>query len=195
MASTKPKETYVAPSGKTVKIDPKETSVNTIRNTVTPQEYATRSTRVEHHYHTHYGDRYDYYRNRPYIDIGGGYSSIFWYSMLDWNAQRRAEWLYHNQHRIDSQIYQQQLQNEELRREIERIKAQNTPVNPNYVDKEYSENPDLMYDDNYVAAAYNPAPVPVSTTRSWTWVWWLTGFCVVGGFVWLFFIKDWKTKE
>jgi hypothetical protein len=168
-AATKPKDEYVAPSGKTVKIDSSKPSVSTIRDTVSADEYASRSTRVEKHYHTYYGDRYSTYRTRPIVDVGGGYSPLFWWAVMDWNAQRQAQWFYHNQNSINQSLYQQQLAtNTALRLEIERLKAASTPINPNYVDPEFATNPDLMYDDAYVQAVYNPQPQPQYQSRPLT---------------------------
>jgi hypothetical protein len=168
---------------------------------MTSDQYSSRSTRVEHHYHTHYGDRYDYYRSQPYVYVGGGYSSLFWYSMMDWSLERRALWMYHNQNSMDRALYQQQLaENAQLQAEIARLQTAGTPVNTNYVDSEYADSPDLMYSDEYVDAAYNPAPVavaqprPVRSTSSGSGV--LTFFLVllvIGGLgfaFWFVFIRQ-----
>lgn len=158
--SSAPKSSYKSKSGKTVNIDPNSSSTKNVRS-MSSNDYANRSTRVERHYHTHYGDRYDYYRSQPHVYVGGGYSSLFWYSMMDWSLERRAMWLYHNQHSINAQLYQQQLQNAQLQAQIAQLQAQGVARNPNYVDSEYANSPDLMYSDEYVTAAYNPVATPV----------------------------------
>lgn len=180
-------------------------SAQTIRNTVNRSEYENRTTRVEHHYHTHYGDRYNDYYSRPYINVGGGYSALFWYSMLDWSADRQARWFYHNQNVINQQYYQQQLtQNAQLRAEVERLKAQNVTVNPQYVDSEYQENPDLMYSQEYVKSVMDESldanSVPVSrpkviqTQNSWVVfvIWSFMLIVIVGGLIYLVFFHNFK---
>lgn len=111
--------------------------------------------------------------------------------MMDWSLQRRALWLYHHQNTIDSQLYATQMQNAQLSAEINRLKASGlAPKGGDYVDNEYAENPDLMYSEDYVKAAYNPAPVQ-RTSGGWTVLWVLLG---IGGLVlviWLIFFKDW----
>jgi len=141
--------------------------------------------------------------------VGGGYSPLFWYVLLDWNVQRQAQWMYHNQNTLNQAIYQEQLaKNAALRAEIERLKATSTPINPNYVDPEFQDNPDLMYSDEYVNAVYNPTPTPVSQSRPMTaeeqaafnasvgtffkWVGIILLVCVGGCFAYyLVFVKNW----
>jgi hypothetical protein len=188
-----PKSTYTTPNGKSVQIDKNAPQVSNIRNNLDTHKYETRNTRIEHHYHTHYGDRYGYYRSQPIIYVGGGYSSLFWYSMLDWSLERRAAWLYHNQYTIDSALYNQQLQNAELRVEIERLKARNVSVNKSYVDPEFNNNVDLMYDDNYVQAVYNPKIV---TSTSWyTGLMIFLIFCGLFLLIWVLFFKKFNVNS
>jgi hypothetical protein len=166
-AATKPKDSYTTPAGKVVKVDPQSPTVANVRKTVTPTEYANRSTRVENHYHNYYGDRYDTYRSRPYIDVGGGYSPLFWYMMADWSLERRAQWMYNNQNTMNSQLYQQELaKNAQLAAQVEALKARGAAPDPNYIDPEFKDDPDLMYDDAAVTAAFNPTPVPAEHTPS-----------------------------
>lgn len=193
-ASYKPKSqaaktSYTSPSGKSVKIDPKSTSTQRARS-ITSDQYANRSTRVEHHYHTTYGDRYSYYRSQPSIYIGGGYSCLFWYSMLDWNLDRRARWMYHNQHNMDQALYQQQLaENAQLKAQVAAMSG--TDINKDYVDSEFKDNPDLMYSDEFVNAAYNPTPKPKSSFGA-ILLWTLFILLGIGFVVWLVFIKQWN---
>jgi hypothetical protein len=87
--------------------------------------------------------------------------------MLDWSINRQAMWMYNNQHNIDQELYKQQLEkNDELRKEIEKLKKENAPINPNYVDPEFQENPDLMYTDEHVEAAYNPVVYQSQTVNA-----------------------------
>jgi len=45
-----------------------------------------------------------------------------------------------------------------LKAEIAKLQAANVPVNPDYTDSEFVGKEDLMYSDEYVAAAYNAVP-------------------------------------
>lgn len=79
--------------------------------------------------------------------------------MMEWNAERRARWLYNNQANIEAAAYQEGMKDAAVAAELARLKAENTAVDPNYVDSEFKDNPDLMYDQDYVEAAYNPTVV------------------------------------
>lgn len=169
---------------------------------MTSEKYAQRETRVENHYHTHYGDRYGGYASSPYYGmyIGGGYSPLFWYCMMDWSLERRAMWMYHNRSSIDQQLYQQELaKNAALQAQIAQLEASGTAVNPGYVDPEFADNPDLMYTDEYVQAVYNPvaqttpmaAPPPRSSGGGVAILWVLGILIVVGLIVYFVFFHRW----
>jgi len=187
-----PKESYKTPSGQTIKVDSNSPSVKTVRS-IPSEKYEQRPTRVEHHYHHTYGDRYGYYRSQPYVYVGGGYSPLFWYAMMDWDYHRRAEWLYHNQHLVNQSLYAEQLQNAQLRAEIDRLRAENIPINHNYVDPEFKDNQDLMYSDDFVDAAYNP------TTTSNNFAFWVIAWIAISSLVGLgiyfVFFYNFKDKE
>ncbi len=82
---------------------------------------------------------------------------------MEWSAERRAHWFYHNQHNIERDAYERGMKDAAVAAEVAKLKAQNVQPNPDYVDKEFVDNPDLMYDQNYVEAAYNPVVVERSS--------------------------------
>ena len=125
---------------------------------------------------------------------------MFWYCMMDWSLERRAMWMYNNQHNIDQALYQQELaKNAQLQAQIAQLQASGKAPDPNYVDPEFANNPDLMYTDEYVEAAYNPvatrpvvtAPPPRSSGGGMTVLLVLVGIGVVALIVWLVFFKQW----
>jgi len=99
---------------------------------------------------------------------------------MEWNAERRARWLYHNQHTIEQAAYERGMRDQAVAEELAKLKAQNVSVNPDYVDPEFKENPDLMYSQDYVEAAYNPTVAP-STGISF--LGWVIGILIIGGVV------------
>lgn len=164
-ATAPPKSSYTSSSGKTVNVRKDSTAVQTMRSRPsTDYTPAARTQRTEVHI-TNYGysHPYSYYRSYDPYYVGGGYSSAFWWMMMEWNAERRARWLYHNQANIESAAYQKGMQDAAVAAELARLKAENTVADPNYIDSEFKDNPDLMYDQDYVEAAYNPTVVPPSS--------------------------------
>ena len=114
----------------------------------TPAARTSRYTKVINNNYSH---PYSYYASMPQINIGGGFSPVFWYMMGEWSASRRAEWLYHHGSSINTTVYNQTIQqNPEVAAELERLKAQGKAVDPNYVDKDFKDNPDLMYSQTVV---------------------------------------------
>jgi hypothetical protein len=177
-----PKSTYVTQSGKEVKIDTSHKSVETIRSK--PYSYyapEAHQQRVNVFVtNNHYSHPYDWYYSRPYYDCGGGFSSAFWWMvMTDWSAQRRAEWLYNNQYRLNQAAYQQGLQDAQVAQEIARLKAQGVQPDPNYIDPQLRSDPSIMYDRAYIDAVYN-APEPVhGGTGGLVVLWWIIGIIVL----------------
>lgn len=157
-----------------------------------PDKYARRQERIHDHYRGRYGNKYSDYARRPVIEVGGGYSSIFWYTLSDWELQRQALWLYHHQNMINHQLMAQRLQNAALKAEIDRLKANGVAIDANYIDAEFRDNQDLMYSDDYVAAIYDQPNYAK---------FFLYFFCSVllialfGFLVWLIFIKDWNFSK
>ncbi len=83
---------------------------------------------------------------------------------MEWDAARRAQWLYHNRHTIETAAYQEGLKDAAVAAEIARLEAEKVAANPNYVDKEFEQDPSLMYEQEYIEAAYNPTVVPPASS-------------------------------
>lgn len=104
-------------------------------------------------------------------------------------------WLYHNQNHIEKSAYERGMQDAAVAAELAKLKAANAKIDPDYVDPEFKEDPSLMYDDEYVQAAYNPKVVETPEKKSsflWTVVWYTFILGAIGGVVWLVFIKKWE---
>ena len=153
---------YTNKSGKTVEVKKDSYSTHTARS-LPPQKVQNHKTTIEHHYHHYYGARYDYYCHRPYVYVGGGYSSLFWWSMLDWDIHRQALWYYNHEQQFNNgelnrDLYNEQLKNEKLRNEIEKLRLQKLKQDQNYVDSEFKDDPEAMLDPDFVQAANREKP-------------------------------------
>jgi hypothetical protein len=143
------------------------------------------------HIHNYgYSRPYDWYYSQPTFYVGGGYSSAFWWMMMtDWTAERRAYWLYHNQANIERDAYERGMKDAAVAAEIAKLKAQGVKPNPDYVDKEFSDNPDLMYDQDYVEAAYNPVVVEEHSSGVGTVLLWFLVIIIAGAVVCILVFK------
>jgi hypothetical protein len=112
---------------------------------------------------------YDTYYSRPMVVYHDPFNSFFWWWMLDRSLNDRANWAYHHRYDMDDARYHELLAHDAtLQARITQLEAQNVPRDPTYVPAELKDNPDLMYTDNYVSAAYNPQPTVVRVPSSYS---------------------------
>ena len=187
-----PKSSYTTAEGKTVNINPQSPVVETIRNK--PSTYYQPQAvqqRTEVHFHNYrYSNPYNWYYSQPTVYIGGGWNSALWYMMMEWDAERRARWLYHNRYEIEADAYNRGLHDARVAAEIQKLEAAQVARQVGYVDPEFAQDPSIIMDQNYVNAAYNPEPVRSSGGGAVIWV--LIIGLAVGGVVYLVFIKRWN---
>ena len=116
----------------------------------------------------------------PNIWVGGFIDSTFWYSMESWTADRQAKWLWNYQNVIDFALLSERLRKDNAVNDAYwKLKVSQPVIDPYYVDPAFSNDPDLMYRDEFVEAVYNDA----SPVDNWTMPYsWLTA-ALVGGIV------------
>jgi hypothetical protein len=156
-ASTAPKSTYTSKGsdGKTVQqnIKPDSPQVQTVRRSVTHERYVTYDNRANTFYGGYYGS--PMYYHDPFSPFLMG-----WIMSDALNSQQRALWMYHHQSDMDSARYQAMLAKDaKLQAEIDALKAKNLTPDPSYVPPQMAENPDLMFNKDFVDASYNPVAV------------------------------------
>lgn len=164
----------------------------TARN-IPPGRVQNHTVIVEKHYHNYYGPRYDYYRTQPPVYVGLGYSSLFWYAMMDWEIERQARWYYNHEQQfingeLNRDLWSERMKNDRLRAEVERLRAQKAAQDPNYVDPEFKEHPEAMLDSEFVKAAHQEES-ETSSSAAWTVVSWALAILVVTLVVWVIFFK------
>ena len=135
--ATAPPRSEAVVGGRTVKVDTSSPAVTQLREQ--PSTYiqpAVRQERfVQHVTVYHYAHPYDYYWGRP-VGYGiGPYSNGFWWMMMEWNAERRAQWLYHNQARLSAEAYADGARDAAVQQRLAALEAQQVPRNVNYVDR------------------------------------------------------------
>ena len=164
-AKAPPKSVYKTPEGKTVNVNTESVVTKTIREK--PSSYyqpAVRQQRTDVHIHEyHYHHPSSWYYSQPTVYVGGGYNSAFWWMMMEWDAERRAQWFYNHQNSIERDAYQRGMQDAAVAQRVAELKAQNARVNPDYVDPEFAKDPSVMYTQDHIEAVYNPTVVPVSS--------------------------------
>lgn len=72
---------------------------------------------------------------------------------MEWDAERRARWLYNNRYQIEQSAYERGIQDAKVQQYIREYEQKNVSRDVNYVDRDFAENPSLMYTEDYVSAA------------------------------------------
>jgi hypothetical protein len=143
----------------------------------------------------HYSHPADYYWSRPVSYGIGPYSNGFWWMMMEWDAERRANWLYNNQARLSAEAYAAARQDVAVQQRLAALEARQVPQNVNYVDPEFAADPTDQYDQTYVEAAYNPTVMPVSEpsggSGAKTIILALLGITVVGSLIYFALTYRW----
>ena len=153
-----PKTKYTSPEGDEVKVRTATKDVEHIRSmpSASLKPEVRQQVIITHVDNYHYQRPYTYYQSQPAFYVGGGYSSAFWWMMLEWDAERRARWLYNHQYDITQEAYQRGLQDAKSAEAIRRLEQQRVYRDPNYTDPEFKSDPSLQYTDEYIRASYNP---------------------------------------
>ena len=153
-----PKPTYKTPGPNGVEkpIQANSPQVQTVRRYVTHERYVTYDHRVSSFYGPYYGQPYYYHDSFSPFLMGWLLSDAI-------NSQQRALWMYNHQYDMDASRYNEMLRRDaRLQAEIDALKAQNVVRNPAYIPPQMEDNPDVMYNKEFVDASYNPQEVPVT---------------------------------
>lgn len=156
-AGAKPKATIASTSGKPIKVagTPAAKSVRSM----SADRYNTRSSRRDSQFSSIPATQRTVYVER----YGGGFfgdpfSGLFMGYLLGQSLSHQAMFHHHHWNSYSAQRQQALLaENAALKAEMARMAA--TPRDPNFVPN--GVDPDLIYSDEFVNAAYNPAPAPV----------------------------------
>jgi hypothetical protein len=185
-----PKATYTDAKGQSRPIA-RDPETDYLRGRLDGERYANRNNRLRNYY----GPRYDYYYSRPVIVYNDHYSSAFQWWLLDQSLQTQAYWMYNHRYSMDAARYNYLLsQNASLAMQVSMLESQRAARDPHWSPSGWDY--DAMLDDNYVAAVYNPAPVPTYSDPGPSGHFFrnfflcVLGCVIIGGLVWLVFFRD-----
>ncbi len=148
-ASKSPAPTYKTPTGKEVKIDPKDKQIENLRGRLNEQRWVNRTSRENTFYQN--------YNNRPVIVYNDCYHPMWNYWLLSQSLDVMSMWCYHHQASMDqARLNEMYAQNAGLRARVAALEAQKITRDPTYMPP--NVDPDLAYNDSYVNAVYNPRP-------------------------------------
>lgn len=114
---------------------------------------------------------------------------------MEWNAERRARWLYHNQANIEREAYERGIKDASVAAEIAKLEAAKAARDPNYVDPEFTDDPSIIMDPNYVEAVYNPEVVEVEESSGVGWFFIIVfSLLFAAVFIWLLYWLVFKVR-
>jgi hypothetical protein len=94
----------------------------------------------------------------PVIVYNDPYHSFFWYWLLSRNLESQASWTYHHRYVMDQARYNDLVnRNAELAARVNQLEDSKLPRDTSFTPP--GIDPDLIYADDYVDAAYNPQEV------------------------------------
>jgi len=145
--------------GRSFNIDPKAKSVARIR--ALPQEHfdpIARHQRVNDFYRGVFKDRYEETFKHPGED-SGPFRHEFLRWAERWPGAMRARWAWHHRQYIDDALWTQWAGDPVFANEIAVMDREKPPVEEGYMPPEYaSTSPVVIYNDEFLNAAYNPMP-------------------------------------
>ena len=150
--SEAPASSYTAPSGKQVKIDPKNKETEYLRGRLDESHWQTRYTRNDSFYGTYY--------SRPLVVYNDHFNPYWNYWLMSQSLDVMSLWIYHHQMQMDAaRLNSMYAQNADLKARVAALERQGIVRDTTYAPK--GVDPDLMYSDEYVNAVYNPKPKTV----------------------------------
>ena len=187
---------YTDRTGKSIEVSHDSHTAATVR-TLPRERVENHTTIVKNYYGSNrFPHDYDWYYSRPYVHVGCGYSSLFWWTLLDLDMHQRALWMYNNESlfmsgQLNRSLYDEQMQNAQLRAEVDRLRAQKMQQQVGYLPPQFADNPDLALDSDYVLAAH-----PGNGWHAFgVFCLWALGFVLLCGIgfvvIYLVFVKRW----
>jgi SLA1 homology domain 1, SHD1 len=166
-------------------IDVKTSYAKYVHDCLTPDKFDQRVVRRE----KHFPNWRDSDKN-PSVDIGHNYSHYFWTAIQSWPSYRQALWLYHNEDNIKRSFYKKLAEQPATKAELARLSRSRVTVDPNFIDPEFTDDPDLMYRDEFVSAIYNSTEFDYNSDWSTPWTI-LVIFCICAGLI----VVSWSKYE
>ncbi len=181
-----PRDTYTDSTGKTQPLDPRDKRVEDLRGKLDEDKWITRQERQEKQY------RDVRPPSGPPVIYRDPYHNLFWWWLLAQSLDTQARWAYHHRDAMAKERYDRLEKNAEVKKRIEEMEREGKPRDPTYTPENLP--PDLMYDDEYVEAAYNPQNSAIDrAARIFLAI--LLGGALLAFLIWIVFIKRWGGRE
>jgi hypothetical protein len=172
--ATAPAPTYKTPKGEAKPINAKDPQVEYLRGRLDEQRWTNRYQRQTTFYHTYVGPSYmPIYYSDPY-------HGMFNYWLLDRSLTDMSLFIYHHQAEMDrARVRDLYAKNADLEAKVNALQKSGLKAIPTWYPD--GVEPDLVYNDDYITATYNPKPRVVTHTYSgptWGGFWFGVWVCI-----------------
>lgn len=146
-----PQSSYTDANGTKRDIDAKDARIESLRRQLDEERWANRKLREEQAYRN--------YTSPPSVVLyNDPYHTLLNYWLMQRAAEERARWVYNHRDSMDPRRYQDLREKDrQLEERVRELEATQTPREPAYTPK--GIDPDLVYNERYAEAAYNPKKV------------------------------------
>ncbi len=195
-AGQAPRPTYTDQVGRPQPVDPESPVVRQLRRDLNYERWTNRELRERQYYGNSWSG---WYNSRPIYSYRDPFSDLFWYWMLSQSFQTQAQWAYNHHDMMDDARYRDLLaRDSRIEQEIRNLEQQGVPRDPTRTPQATPGQPmppDLMYNDNYVQAVYNPQPQRTSGGFGHALVRFVLIVAAILGLIWLVFFKRWGGEK
>jgi hypothetical protein len=154
--SEAPAASYKTPAGKDVPIAKNDKSADYLRGRLDESRWQNRSQRTD----TFYGSYYSRYPSTVIVHYNDSYHPYWNYWLASQTIDVMSLWVYHHQMSMDqARLNAMYAQNADLRARVAALERQGIPRDVTYTPR--GVDADMMYDDGYVNACWNPRPKQV----------------------------------
>jgi hypothetical protein len=190
VAGQTPRSTYVDPVGRAQPIRRDSQVVRQLRSDLNYERWRNREQRERQFYGSYWNG---WYSARPIYYYHDPFSNLFWYWLMSQSFNTQAQWAYNHRDMMDDARYRDLLAHDaRIEQEIRSLEQQGVRPDPTHTPQ--AMPPDLMYDDNYVQAVYNPQP-QAGRPAGAGFIHSLSRFLLIVGVIlalmWLVFFKRW----
>jgi hypothetical protein len=150
--------------GHTYKIESSQPGVTAVRS-MPPKNYDVvyRTRTVESFYDEKFAKERPSREQLAVLYCGPFRREFIWWAWHAWAPHDRALWAWHNHAYFDKELWDQWMLDREFAQQVAEFEAQHVAQKPGYIPPEYATNsPEVIYNDEYIDAVYNPDPTPPS---------------------------------
>jgi hypothetical protein len=151
-------------NNRTFSVDTKDPGVAAVR-TMAPKSFepASRVQSVNRFYKAQLAGKIPSKEQLASLYVGPYRREFIWWALNAWELKDRAWWAWNNYAYFDQTLWDQWMLNREFADLIAQYQAQHLARQLGYIPPQYASNaPEVIYNDEYIEAVYNPEPTPPS---------------------------------